>query len=63
MKKSTKTELEILVSIEDKMDRLLIVSALAGLEKQEKIRFLKSYKGKLSKRELESLTGIDRRGF
>ena len=50
MKKSTKTELEILVSIEDKMDRLLIVSALAGLEKQEKIRFLKSYKGKLSKR-------------
>lgn len=63
MKEKTKSEIMLLEEINDKLEKLLIVSALAGMDKGAKIRFLKNYDGELSKRDLEKLTGIDRNSF
>lgn len=62
-KKNGKTELECLESIDKKMDLLILMTSLNGREKKEQIKILKSYKGPLSKRELERITGIDRHEF
>ena len=58
-----RTDAEILESIEQKMDLLVLITSLSGKDKKEQIKILKSYKGPLSKRELERITGIDRHEF
>lgn len=63
MKKEQKSERELLEEINDKLERLLLISALSGLDADGKKRFLKNYKGNLSKRELEKLTGLNRHDF
>lgn len=64
-KKQTKekTEKELLQEISNKMDLLILLNSLQGKSKDEQKKILKNYKRPLSKRELESITGIDRHGF
>ena len=54
---------EILKEIKEKLDLLILVTSLNGKTKDEQKKILKNYKGSLSKRELERITGIDRRDF
>jgi predicted nucleic acid-binding protein len=58
-----RTENEILEEISQKLDLLIFVQSLQGKERIEQIKILKNYKGNLSKRELEKVTGIDRHSF
>ena len=50
---------ELLRSINEKL-KILILLHVQGKEKEERIKILKSYKGNLSKRELEKITGVNR---
>jgi len=58
-----RTEIEVLESIETKIELLILVSSLSGKNKKEQIKILKSYDGNLSKRELERVSGVDRHEF
>lgn len=62
-KQQKKSEKELLAEINDKLDVLILVCSLQGKNKDEKIKILKNYRGPLSKRELERITGIDRHEF
>jgi hypothetical protein len=62
-KKIRKTEIELLEQINAKLEVLILMCSLQGKDKDEKIRILKSYRGPLSKRELERITAIDRHEF
>ena len=63
MTKKQKSELDLLESIDKKMDLLILISSLNGKDKKEQVKILKSYKGPFSKRELERISGIDRHEF
>ena len=62
-KQKEKNEKDLLEEINNKLEILILVSSLQGNDKDQKIKILKNYCGKLSKRELEKITGFDRRGF
>jgi len=62
-KQKKKTDGELLAEINDKLEILILVCSLQGKDKDERIKILKSYRGSLSKRELERITGIDRHEF
>ena len=61
--KKEKTEKELLGEMNQKLDLLVIVTALNGKEKKEQIKILRTYKGPFSKRDLEKITGVDRHEF
>jgi hypothetical protein len=63
MQAKDKTEIELLKSIEQKIEVLILVTSLSGKNKKEQIKILKFYEGPLSKRDLEKITGIDRHEF
>ena len=56
-------EKDLLVEISRKLDVLILATSLNGKDKKDQIKFLKSYKGPLSKSELQRVTGIDRHEF
>lgn len=62
-KQQNKNEKELLTEINDKLEILILICSLQGKDKAEKIKILKNYRGPLSKRELERITGIDRHEF
>jgi len=57
-----KTE-KLLEDINNKLDILILIFSLNGKDKNSQIKILKGYRGPLSKRELERITGIDRHDF
>lgn len=61
--KTEKTEKNLLVEINNKMDLLILILSLQDKEMKDQIKILKNYNGDLSKRELERITGIDRHLF
>jgi hypothetical protein len=58
-----KTDNELLIEINKKLDLLILVTSLNNKNKVEQKKILKNYEGPLSKRELERATGIDRHEF
>jgi len=58
-----KSEKKLLEEISQKLDLLILITSLGGKSKGEQKKILKNYKGPLSKRELERITGIDRHEF
>ena len=58
-----KTDTELLTELSDKLDLLILITSLNGKDKITQRKILKGYKGTLSKRELEKITGIDRHEF
>ena len=58
-----KSDNELLQEINEKLDLLILLTSLNGKTKEEQKKILKNYKGPLSKRELERITGIDRHEF
>jgi len=62
-KKIRKTEIELLEQINSRLEVLILVCSLQGKDKEERIKVLKSYRGPLSKRELERIAGINRHEF
>ena len=63
LQKTNRTEKEILEEINKKLDMLIFLQSLQGKDKNQQANILKNYKGDLSKRELERITGIDRHLF
>ena len=63
MLKKILSEKEILQEINYKLDILILVTSLNGKSREEQKKILENYKGPLSKRELERITGIDRHEF
>ena len=63
MQTKNRTEIEVLKSIEQKIEILILVTSLSGKDKKEQTKILKAYGSPLSKRELEKITGIDRHEF
>lgn len=63
IQKTNRTEKEILEEINKKLDMLILLQSLQGKDKNQQANILKNYKGNLSKRELERITGIDRHLF
>jgi len=61
--KNEKTEKQLLEEINSKLDILILINSLQAKSKEEQKRILTAYRGPLSKRELERITGIDRHGF
>ncbi|MEN7982357.1 MAG: hypothetical protein ABFQ65_02835 [Nanoarchaeota archaeon] len=62
-KPKEKSERELLEEINSKLGILILVSSLNGKSKEDQKKILKNYSGPLSKRELERITGVDRREF
>jgi len=63
IQKTNRTENEILEEINKKLDMLILLQSLQGKDKNQQANILKNYKGDLSKRELERITGVDRHLF
>jgi len=63
MSKKEKTEKDILLELSEKLDLLILLTSLIGKNKDNQKKILKNYKGPLSKREIERLTGVDRHKF
>lgn len=63
MKKKEKSEQNLLEDINLKLNLLILLTSLQGKDKKEKVKILKHSQGSFSKRELERITGIDRRDF
>ncbi|GEM_PF-2762094 len=61
--KTLKNYKELLTETNNKLDILILLSAIQGNSKNIKIKILKNYNGSISKRELERITGIDRHEF
>lgn len=54
---------KLLQGINDKLDVLILLMSLQGKDKKEQIKILKNCSLKLSKREIEKITRIDRHDF
>lgn len=61
MPKKPKSERELLEEINNKLDQLILVFSMRHANKVE--RKIISENSKLSKREIERITGIDRKSF
>ncbi len=62
-KPKEKSEKELLEEMNNKLELLILVTSLNGKTKEDQKKILRNYTGSLSKRELERITGIDRRDF
>ncbi len=56
-----KEQLDTLKEISKKLDQMLLLFAIQGREKEDQLKILKNYQDQFSKREIQRLTGIDRR--
>ena len=58
-------EIRLLKDIDMKLELLILVTSLQGKEEKEKIKILKSFakKSNISKREMETIIGVDRHKF
>lgn len=61
MSKNKKTERELLEEISEKLDKLTLVSSMGTANKKE--RKIIAENSKLSKREIEKITGVDRKSL
>jgi len=59
--KKEKSEIELLKEINEKLDKLVLVTSMKNATKSERKIIAKN--SKFSKREIERLTGIDRHEF
>ncbi len=58
-----KSEKDLLEEISSKLDILILLISLQRKDKKQQKKILNNYKGPLSKRDIERITGIDRHGF